>query len=110
MTRMCLVSDRQRPLSRCLRPGLRTSLATIAAIAGGLLLAATPASAQPAAHGFSLDRFEPSAGGSDWFVLESLDFRGNGRPSLGVVGEWAWKPLVLYNRSDEEVATVVDQQ
>jgi OOP family OmpA-OmpF porin len=106
MTRQCLFSDRQQ------RPGsVSVRMGTLAAVASALL-ATTPVLAQTntTVKGFALDRFEPSGGGSDWFSLESIDFRGNGRPSLGVIGEWAYKPLVLYNRNDEEVATVVDQQ
>src|SRR5687767_1596783 len=71
---------------------------------------AVPAAAQDQAPGFALDRFEPSAGGSDWFTLESLDFRGQGRPSVSLFGDWALKPLVLYDRDGKELSPVVDQQ
>src|SRR6185295_12492795 len=94
------------------RPGLCSRAGAGAAIAATLLFAAVPARAQTntTVKGFALDRFEPSGGGSDWFTLESIDFRGNGRPSLGVTGDFAYKPLVLYNRNDEEVATLIEQQ
>src|SRR4051812_19952815 len=106
MTRQALVRDRQRRGSMCSRMGAG------AAIAVALLFAAAPARAQTTTtvKGFSLNRFEPSGGGSDWFSLESIDFRGNGRPSLGVIGDFAYKPLVLYNRNNEEVANIVTQQ
>jgi outer membrane protein OmpA-like peptidoglycan-associated protein len=46
--------------------------------------------------GLSLDRFEPSERGSDWFANESLDLRGNLRPAIGAVGELAYLPLAIY--------------
>lgn len=77
-----------------------------------LLLAATlaaPAAAQ--SPGFALDRFEPSGGGSDWLRLESIDFRGSGRLSLSLLGDYAHKPLVLFDeKTDEEVSNVVKSQ
>jgi outer membrane protein OmpA-like peptidoglycan-associated protein len=83
-----------------------------AAIAAALLFAAAPTRAQSSTsiEGFSLNRFEPSGGGSDWFSLESIDFRGTGRPSLGVVADYAYKPLVLYNLNDEEVTNLITNQ
>jgi OOP family OmpA-OmpF porin len=66
-----------------------------------LLAAATfataPAQAQSTATGFALDRFNPSERGSEWFVMDSLDLRGSMRPAIGLVGELADRPLVLYN-------------
>src|SRR5262249_46811971 len=35
--------------------------------------------------------------------------RGHLRPALGIIGDWAYKPLVLY-RGDEEVARIVEDQ
>lgn len=63
-----------------------------------------PAAAQGKVSGYALDRFEPSDRGSDWFVNESLDFRGSPRPAAGVVFDWAYKPLVLADPS-----SIVDQ-
>jgi outer membrane protein OmpA-like peptidoglycan-associated protein len=77
--------------SMCSRP---IALALLAAAAS--TLAATSSSAQTAS-GFSLDRFNPSERGSEWFALDSLDLRGHLRPAIGVVGELADSPLVLYN-------------
>jgi OOP family OmpA-OmpF porin len=72
-------------------------------------LAAGTASAQTAA-GFALDRFDPSERGSDWFVLDSLDLRGHVRPALGVVGDFGYKPLVVYDTSGSERTAVVKDQ
>src|SRR5262249_53117703 len=55
----------------------------------------TTAGAQP--PGFAVDRFDPSERGSDWFVLESLDFRGHLRPAAGMVVEYGYRPLAIYN-------------
>lgn len=61
--------------------------------------------------GFALDRFDPSDRGSEWFVGDSLDLRGHLRPSAGgVIGSWAYKPLVAYDISGKEQATLVEHQ
>jgi len=73
-----------------------------------LLFSAAPAFAQQTTQaGFSLDRFEPSERGSDWFALESLDLRGHMRPAFGVVGDYGYKPLVLYDQDNNERAAIV---
>jgi outer membrane protein OmpA-like peptidoglycan-associated protein len=60
--------------------------------------------------GFSLDRFQPAEHGSDWFAGESLDLRGELRPSLGLTLDWAHKPLVLYDAQGDEIAAIVSDQ
>lgn len=70
---------------------------------------APPARAQEA-RGFALGRFVPSERGSSWFALDSLDFRGQTRPAIGIVGDWAHKPLVIRNADDSERASIIDQQ
>lgn len=72
-------------------------------------LALVSSSAWAQNTGFALDRYEPSERGSDWFANESLDLRGHLRPALGIVGDWAYKPLVLY-KDDEEYAKIVEHQ
>jgi OmpA-OmpF porin, OOP family len=79
--------------------------------AGLSLFLADPASAQPRAEGFALNRFEPSERGSDWFVLESLDLRGGPRFAAGLVLDYAHRPLMLYSAVDgEEIGSVVEHQ
>ena len=56
--------------------------------------ASTAAFAQ-SAPGFAVDRFNPSERGSEWFALDTLDIRGNGRVAIGAVGELALKPLAV---------------
>jgi OmpA-OmpF porin, OOP family len=79
----------------------------IAAVLFASLHAATASAQSP---GFALDRFEPSERGSDWFVNESLDLRGNLRPAFGVVGDYAHKPLVYYDANGDEQAAIVRHQ
>src|SRR5450631_4493664 len=73
-------------------------------------LATTRAQAQSTANGFALDRFNPSERGSEWFVMDSLDLRGRTRPAIGLVGELADSPLVLYNPDGSKRATPVHYQ
>ncbi|MBX3183508.1 MAG: OmpA family protein [Polyangiaceae bacterium] len=73
-----------------------------------VLMGAGTASAQEA--GFALNRFDPSDRGSDWFALESLDFDGHMRVALGLVGDWAYKPLVMYDGNGDEVDPIVEHQ
>jgi OmpA-OmpF porin, OOP family len=68
------------------------------------------ASAQQTAEGFSLNRFDPSERGSEWFVLDSLDLRGKNRIAVGVVGDWSHKPLVLYAPDGSESKRLVGDQ
>ena len=79
------------------------------------LLALSATLAAPAAmaqsEGFSLNRFDPSERGSDWFSAESLDLRGHMRPAIGAVFDYGYKPLVFYDRAtDDEVAAIVEHQ
>jgi OmpA-OmpF porin, OOP family len=53
-----------------------------------------PSEADGQETGFALNRFDPAERGSDWFWGESLDLRGQGRVAVGLVGDWAYKPLV----------------
>ena len=66
----------------------------------GLGLAAGIAATSSSAHaqatpGFTVNRFEPSERGSEWFMLESLDFRGKARPAIGIVGDYMYRPFVM---------------
>src|SRR5437016_6217659 len=91
---------------------IRTAITTSSSILGSLLALALTggrASAQEA-KGFALDRFDPSERGSEWFALDSLDMRGKGRPAIGLVGDYAYKPLVLYNLDHTERAALMKDQ
>ncbi len=80
------------------------------AVAVLAIITSTTDEAAAQATGFALDRFDPSERGSEWFVLESLDLRGHGRPAIGVVGDWAHKPLVLYRRNGDVDKAIVEDQ
>ncbi len=85
---------------------LRLRLALLAST--GLVVAwSLPAAAQT--EGFALDRFDPSERGSEWFALESLQFDGDPKWTFGLVGDWAYKPLVLYQDGEERAALVEHQ-
>src|SRR5690349_4718864 len=75
-------------------------------VAATLAVAAGEASAQNS--GFQVNRFEPSERGSHWFAMESLDFRGNVRPALGVVGDYQYRPLAIYDRDGNLRSAVVN--
>ena len=87
--------------SRCL-------LAAAATIAISCALAG-PARAQVSGN-FSVNHFNPSERGSDWFFLDSLALRGSVRPAIGIVGDWATRPLVVYNGDGSLQASVVRNQ
>ncbi len=75
------------------------------------MLAGSAARAQTTAGtGFAVDRFEPAGAGSDWFTLESLDFRGRARPAFNLVLDGAWKPLVVYDQNGNAVASLLRDQ
>jgi OmpA-OmpF porin, OOP family len=85
--------------------GIRLVLALVSC-----LLSLTTARAQTDVSGFALDRFEPSERGSEWFALDTLDLRGHGRLAIGLVADYAHKPLVLYDRDGDELGAVVEHQ
>ena len=77
-----------------------------------LLFVSEVAAAQgaPEQAGFAVNRFDPAEKGSDWFVSESLDYRGKFRPALGVIGEWAEKEMVFYNFDDSTKSRFIHHQ
>ena len=101
------LATRGRPRRRSLHMRPRHWLP--AALAGALLALTSTSSAQTQ-PGYALDRFDPSERGSEWFAHDTLDLRGNLRPAVGVVGSWAYKPLVVYGADGSEISTIVRQQ
>lgn len=75
-----------------------------------LVSVAAPAAAQTTAEGFSLNRYDPSVVGGDWFAADSLDLRGHGRFALGVTGDYAHNPLVVRNAAGDIVERPVSNQ
>lgn len=90
--------------------GLAFVSRAIAAAAVSCILLAGSALAQTTADGFSLNRFNPAEHGSDWFSVDSLDMQGNGRLSLGIIGDYARKPLVIYDPQGNELQSPVSDQ
>jgi OOP family OmpA-OmpF porin len=74
------------------------------------LLTLIPLTARAQSAGFAIDRFDPAERGSDWFAADSLDLRGHGRLALGVTGDFAEKPLVLYDRDGDELKDIIKHQ
>jgi outer membrane protein OmpA-like peptidoglycan-associated protein len=61
-------------------------------------------------QGFAVNHFDPSERGSEWFALDSLDLRGNFRPAIGVVGEQAYRPLILNDGNGNLIKSIVRDQ
>ena len=76
----------------------------------GALCATTTSRASAASTGFALDRFEPSERGSEWFAQDTLDLRGHVRAAAGLVGDFGYKPLVIYNTDGSERTALVQEQ
>ncbi len=52
----------------------------------------------------------PAERGSDWFVLDSIDYRGHIRPAVGLTIDYAYRPLVTYNASNKIAGELVRDQ
>lgn len=75
----------------------------------GLSLLSLPASAQEQ-PGYASNHFNPSERGSQWFVLDSLDMRGNGRLALGLVNDYSYRSLVDYAHDGSVNQSIVRNQ
>ncbi len=78
--------------------------------AAALVSLAIETSAFAQQTGFAIDRFEPSERGSQLFVNDTLDFRGDLRPALGAVLDYGYKPLVVYDTAGNERSAIVRHQ
>ncbi len=90
-----------------MRAGIARAALVVGAITFGLGL---PSPAHAQSTGFAVDRFDPSERGSDWFTLESLDLRGHLRPAIGLVVDYAHRPLAFYDQNGNVVTSLVDNQ
>lgn len=75
----------------------------------GVLAQASSAGAQEQL-GYAENHFTPSERGSQWFALDSLDLRGNGRLALGVVNDYSFRSLVKYGADGSTRASLVKDQ
>ena len=90
---------------------MRPTIRFRAALLTGAVVLASASTSNPArAQGFALDRFEPSERGSEWFYNDTLDLRGHARPAIGLVGDYGYKPLVVYNADGSERGAIVRHQ
>jgi OOP family OmpA-OmpF porin len=64
----------------------------------------------PPSQGFALDRYLPSAAGSDWFAADSLRIEGHLVPALRVVADYGADPLVFYNADGSRRFVLVKSQ
>ena len=60
--------------------------------------------------GYAQNHFNPSERGSQWFAMDSLDLRGNGRLALGVVNDYSFRSLVKYGADGSTRASIVKDQ
>lgn len=72
-----------------------------------VVASSSPALAQERA-GFASNRFEPAEHGSRFFVVDTLDLRGQLRPSTGAVLEWAHLPVAAYAADDTRRRALVE--
>jgi OOP family OmpA-OmpF porin len=94
----------------------RRALRLAVLVAGGVATFAPVGTARAqttstrAAPEFLLSRFTPATPGSDWFGLESLDFRGDVRPALRLGFDWSQKPFTLEDSNRKHGDAIVDRQ
>jgi OOP family OmpA-OmpF porin len=81
-------------------------------VAGSTLAAVLAIGATTRAQGgFALDRFQPSPAGDRFFGVQGGDPGGHLSPRFMLLGDYAYKPLVLYRASDNQaVGNVVSNQ
>jgi outer membrane protein OmpA-like peptidoglycan-associated protein len=62
-------------------------------------------------RGFGLDQFQPAPAGDRFFAVQGADAGGHVNPRLMLLGEYAYRPLVLYqNPGEHELGAVVSDQ
>jgi hypothetical protein len=86
----------------------RALLLALAVGAGALW--ATPARAQQTPQGFAVERFNASAPGGGWFVMDDLSMRGSLGGAIAVTGGYASNPLRVASTDGTQRLTVVSGQ
>jgi OOP family OmpA-OmpF porin len=80
-------------------------------VASATLLVSLGSGAARADGGLALDRFQPAPAGDRFFGVQGGDPGGHLSPRLMLLGDYAYKPMVLYRGdSNDELGTVVKNQ
>jgi len=87
----------------------RTKTPAVAFGMAVVLLAGTAHAQSATAPGFALDRFSPAEAGTHWFAADSVSYTGHGRLAIGLVGDWAYRPLELDGDDGSSTAIVKHQ-
>lgn len=88
---------------------MRKTLLGAAALLGATFFTGS-ASAQSVFEGFAVQKFEPSERGSDWFGNESLDLRGKIRPAVGLVADYSYRSLLIFEDDGDVRGSIVRNQ
>lgn len=88
---------------------VRRRRALLVAAPLALALIASTAHAQSAGTR-AIARLHPAAADSDWFAVDSVSFAGDREVSLAVTGDYAYRPLVIYNADDSRRVDIVRDQ
>ena len=96
-------------VARPRRRAPRARLAVVAGIVVAIAGAPSPASAQ-AVGARSVERMHPASPDSEWFALDSLAFEGHRSVALSVLGDYGYRPLVIYNADGSRRADIVRNQ
>jgi len=88
----------------------RLVLPSCIAVLASVGLTVTRAAHAQTTPGFALNRFDPSERGSEWFALDTLDFRGTLRPAIGIVGDYAYRPLVVTDSNGNVKDAIVNDE
>jgi hypothetical protein len=92
------------------RPRRRAGRGALLVLAVCLVPAlAAPASAQPSGSR-AIGRLHPAAPDSEWFALDSVGFVGHSDVSVGITGDYGYRPLVIYNADGSRRADIVRHQ
>lgn len=86
------------------------SRGSLSVLAFATALAVAPKASAQEQPGYASNHIDPSERGSRWFVLDSIDIKGNGRLALGVVNDYSYRSLVDYNTSGDANASIVRNQ
>jgi outer membrane protein OmpA-like peptidoglycan-associated protein len=88
-----------------------SAIARGALLVGAAWLAHTSLAAAQSQERFALDQFDPAPAGDRFFGVQGGDPGGHVSPRIQLLGEYAYRPLVLYrNDGDDRVASVVSDQ